>query len=163
MGCDVHFYVEVKKDGAWQSADRWKNQADAGENAYYDVDYDERFYTSRNYNLFAILADVRNGYGFAGITTGEGFKPIDEPRGVPNDASNEYKAIVKQWDGDGHSHSYFTVAELLAYDWTQKTKFQDGTSYEYKDCVGGFLTETLPQLEKLGRPEDVRIVFFFDN
>jgi hypothetical protein len=67
--------------------------------------------------LFAILADVRNGRGFAGVDTGDGFNPIDEPRGVPADACPEYLQQVEQWDGDGHSHSYFTLAELIAYDW----------------------------------------------
>ena len=78
-------------------------------------------YSSRNYDVFAILADVRNGYGFAGVDTGEGFIPIDKPKGVPDDASNYYKALVKEWDSDGHSHSYFTMEELDAYDWEQTT------------------------------------------
>lgn len=76
---------------------------------------------SRNYSAFAILADVRNGRGFAGIQTGEGFIPISNPRGVPDDASDEYKGEVDRWNGDGHSHSYHTLQQLLDYDWEQKT------------------------------------------
>jgi len=30
---------------------------------------------NRNYDLFAILANVRNGHGFAGIKTGGGIRP----------------------------------------------------------------------------------------
>lgn len=78
-------------------------------------------YGGRNYDAFAILADVRNGRGFAGVKTGEGFNPIADPKGVPSDASAEYKERVEDWKGDGHSHSYFTVAELKAYDWNQTT------------------------------------------
>lgn len=78
-------------------------------------------YDGRNYDAFAILADVRNGRGFAGVKTGEGFNPIADPKGVPSDASPEYKEEVESWEGDGHSHSYFTVAELKAYNWNQTT------------------------------------------
>jgi hypothetical protein len=45
----------------------------------------------RNYNLFSILADVRNGVGFAGCKAGEGFEPISMPRGFPVDASPSVK------------------------------------------------------------------------
>jgi hypothetical protein len=79
-------------------------------------------YVGRNYDLFAILANVRNGYGFAGAVTGEGLNPISEPRGVPDDASPEYTAEVERWGRDGHSHSWLTLAELHAYDWDQVTR-----------------------------------------
>jgi hypothetical protein len=83
-------------------------------------------YEDRNYDLFAILADVRNGYGFAGVDTGDGFRPIAMPRGVPEDASQYYKNEVNQWDGDGHSHSYFTLDELEAYDWAGQSTTHRG-------------------------------------
>jgi hypothetical protein len=81
-------------------------------------------FDSRNYSLFAILADVRNGVGFAGIDTGDRIEPISEPRGVPEDASPEYKKLVEQWDCDGHSHSYHTLAQLKAYDWDQPVVYR---------------------------------------
>jgi len=75
----------------------------------------------RCYNTFAILAGVRNGRGFAGCKTGEGFSPISSPKGIPSDASREYRDEAKRWNGDGHSHSYLTLKELLEYDWQQTT------------------------------------------
>lgn len=78
MGCDIHFYVEKRINGIWQTADKWS--ADLDDDRPY-VDYDDRFYRDRNYDLFGILADVRNGRGFAGVTTGEGFVPIAAPQG----------------------------------------------------------------------------------
>lgn len=114
MGCDIHFYVERRESGAWVTCDIWEE-----EDGSLHVPYEKSFYHDRNYDLFAILANVRNGYGFAGIKTGGGFNPIAEPRGVPDDACAEYKATVERWEGDGHSHSWFTVDELLCYDWTQ--------------------------------------------
>lgn len=200
-----------------------------------EVAYENRFYSCRNYGLFAILADVRNGRGFAGIKTGEGFNPIADPRGVPSDCCEEFRKEQDNYGSDGHSHSYFTVSELMAYDWTQVTCLQgyvDGKNFEeferwkkkdgespseycgmvsgqfvthisndemravitqkigdkrgsewqqavetldphcytlvewtqpYYKCCKEFLGETLPRLWQLGKPDDVRIVFFFDN
>lgn len=119
MGCDIHFFVEKKVDGAWQLQGEV-----APDNEGWPGFTGPKFYDGRNYNLFAILADVRNGWGFAGIKTGEGFKPIGDARGVPEDASEGYKQLVNGWGVDGHSHSHFLLRELLDYDWTQTTQLQ---------------------------------------
>jgi hypothetical protein len=238
MGCDIHLFVEQRNGGGWRSADAWKQDED--EPLRKRVDYRDALYHDRNYSLFAILADVRNGYGFAGVDTGEGFVPISDPRGLPDDSSVEVKAESDSWDGDGHSHSYFTVAELLAYDWTRITRkrgvltlvqyvrwnrwgrtegeqpkewcgdkmggnttivddggavqerlkpiIQDynlrtdeqidaalqraGVGYTDVRCTWGvpyyqtcetFWSRTIPRLLRLGKPDDVRIVFWFDN
>lgn len=235
MGCDIHLYVEVQRDGKWQSADKWT--ADEDEPGRKTVRYHDRLYTGRSYDTFAILANVRNGSGFAGCDTGDGFKPISEPRGLPADVSPEVAAESESWGPDGHSHSHLTVAELLAYDWTQETKkrgwvsgpeffewsrwqrqqgegpetysggvwgqsVQHVTAQEmerrvedllktvpsdyqqrktavqtrladYHCCVEWgtpyyrqaqyFLAQVMPRLWRLGKPEDVRIVFWFDN
>lgn len=120
MGCDIHLYVEKCVDGKWVTADTWKPSEYEDEGDRLHVAYGDHFYDGRNYDLFAILANVRNGYGFAGIPTGAGFVPIAMPRGIPDDACKEYKDTAESWDSDGHSHSWLTVAELLTYDWTQK-------------------------------------------
>ncbi len=213
MGCDIHFYVEVRKDGKWTTADTWETEDDHRNN------YDHAFYSGRNYNLFSLLADVRSE---------EGALPFSEPRGIPADSCPEIKAVVEQWDTDGHSHSHFTLAELMAQDWelgqrdegsvalgvyvkwnewarknqerpdswcgwtscktitedeaavliksigTEKAKEQGewGKGSTYVRCswsiprhkiAGEFLSKTMPKLWKLGKPEDVRCVFFFDN
>lgn len=123
MGCDIHLYVEKKQpDGRWQAQGEFERERD--EDGGWLSHVGRRLYTGRNYNLFAILANVRNGRGFAGIKTGEGFNPISEPRGVPDDASSDYKAIVEQWGEDGHSHSHHTLRQLLDFDWTQVTTCQ---------------------------------------
>lgn len=128
MGCDIHLYVE-KREGPsapWVTADTWEpdewEDEDGQTFSCMCVPYYSRFYNGRNYDLFAILADVRNGRGFAGIDTGDGFEPICDPRGLPEDACDLVKADSKRWGEDGHSHSWLTVAELLAYDWTKATK-----------------------------------------
>ncbi len=237
MGCDIHLYVEARENGAWVSKDKWTpDEPEEGEAPRVRVDYHNRIYSGRNYNLFAILANVRNGYGFAGCDTGDGFVPISDPKGLPHDVSDLVRAESDAWDSDGHSHSWHAVADLLAYDWTQTTKLRgwvngpewfdwvqhkrargDGpegycggvsgvgidhvTAQEMDrkvlDCaatatdyrgklkaveqrlsqtyavaewqtpyyveVSEFLGNTMPRLWLLGSPEDVRIVFWFDN
>ena len=121
MGCDIHLYVERKVDDKWITADKWTPDpyAHEGEESRLIVDYDDRFYGQRNYDLFAMLADVRNGRGFAGCVTGAGFNPISTPKGPPDDISPEVKRESDEWGVDGHSHSWLTLAELKAYDWNQ--------------------------------------------
>lgn len=120
MGCDIHFYVERRVDGRWTTADTWE-PSKYDDTGGLHVDYKKAFYSSRNYDLFGILADVRNGRWFAGVDTGEGFVPISAPRDLPDDVTPDVRRASDDWGGDGHSHSFFTVAELLAYDWTQTT------------------------------------------
>lgn len=121
MGCDIHFYVERRDGARWVSCDQWETEQEDGVVRKH-VNYKNSFYHDRNYDLFAILADVRNGRGFAGVKTGEGFTPICEPRGIPDDGSPEYRAAAEIYGGDGHSHSWLTVAEIMAFDWTQTSK-----------------------------------------
>lgn len=52
-------------------------------NTWEDVQTEYNFY--KHYQLFAVLADERNGVGFAGVSTGEYVTPISLPRGVPVD------------------------------------------------------------------------------
>lgn len=120
MGCDIHLMVEAKRDGRWVRIGRKALKLSDGDQ--YDREYDN-VYSGRNYSLFSMLADVRNGYGFAGVDTGDGYTPISPPRGVPDDASPEYKTSVEDYGADGHSHSWHTLAQLKSYDWKgQKSK-----------------------------------------
>lgn len=165
MGRDCHFYVEkwtssnnyegprdlsedrnqklneVLEDTPthfrWVSADKWEKDDDR-----WDVPYNSEYYSGRNYGLFSILADVRGHQ-----------VPIDKARGIPDDASTGYKYICEQWDGDGHSHSYFTLEELLEVDWTKYDEYM----------VSKFL-ETIEKMKEIDDdPSKVRCCFFFDN
>ena len=77
------------------------------------VEVDSTWEQDRHYTLFAALANVRNGYGFAGYDTGDAIQPISEPRGLPDDI----KALTKNGDlylGD-HSFSHLTAEEMLEW------------------------------------------------
>lgn len=136
MGCDIHMFAE-KIDGR---TGKWRKVGYVFPYPYYNADQETKKYVeedgeiywsnkkktdepyhSRNYDLFAMLANVRNGYGFAGCDTGNGFIPIAMPRGLPEDVSPTIKTKSDRWGCDGHSHSYFTIKELLDYDWDMHT------------------------------------------
>lgn len=155
MGCDIHLFVEVKKKKSlidklkfwkptkWVSVDKWYKYEDGG----HYIQYDDRFYTGRNYNLFTALCGVRS-HSFSN-------KPpmISEPKGLPNDCSFDVKRISDEWEGDAHSHSYNTLSELMKFDWS-----------DYGETCDYFRLNTIPKLQALSNnPDNVRIVYFFDN
>lgn len=143
MGCDIHLYAEKKIDGKWMPFDE---PVEDGENDKGKKQYAWRQRANgRNYNLFGILANVRNGSGFAGTDTGDGFVPISEPRGLPGDLSDAYKLMNRSdwenapkespygWFGD-HSHSYLDISDMLAYDWDRYTILRGVVSFgEFSD------------------------------
>jgi hypothetical protein len=114
MGADIHGRVQIR----YQHSEKWQ---DAG-----SIEDD------RNYRVFAMLAGVRNGYGFAGCNTHEPLVPISEPRGLPADAEivggdsvliyewdDDEQVARRQWLGD-HSHSWLTIHEIASWDgWTR--------------------------------------------
>jgi hypothetical protein len=118
MGTDIHIQVEVKMDGEWIWLAKFLPSF---------VRTHELFGipTDRNYNLFGILADVRNGTGFAGCDLGDGFNSIDTPRGLPVDIDPDLlKEHKENWVFGDHSFSYITAKELKEYNWDQVTKLR---------------------------------------
>lgn len=150
MGTDIHLYVEQRQtDGTWKRVKpgTWKCSWCDGKCTIESGPYHKTpgvqipcvncegkgtvngEYDDRNYSLFAILANVRNGYGFAGVDTGDGFVPISEPRGLPDDLSfprepdwsDDDAADNEPFLGD-HSFSWVSLAEVLFYDYDRVTK-----------------------------------------
>jgi len=120
------------------------DEDEGDEYAYWSVVRDKRFYAGRNYYLFTILAGVRGN---------RDDESISEPRGVPDDISDAYREQLRQWEGDAHSKSYFTLKELLDVDWSK---------YETEYIPEFF--ETIEKMKQLDTdPEKVRCLFFFDN
>lgn len=119
MGCDIHLYVETRKNEhtPWE----WLKSLPAREcgwcsgKGHYEGRPNDACYNckgsgvntkpfhERSYNTFAILANVRNGSGFAGVKTGDGFNFISEPRGLPKDLSVGLRkaAAIAEVDEDG--------------------------------------------------------------
>lgn len=192
-------FVEVKRNGKWESVDTWEKD-DSGKDF---VKFDEQMFIGRNYNLFGILANVRNENHLT---------PISLPKGLPCNLSARVKKMAHDDLEYTHDHSYLTLQELLKYDWNRKatdygylskdeykkwdgktepegyckgvsgpnirivntekiknTSDNDGKSYytiaaweqTYGDFAENFYHEIIPKLKKLGKPKDVRIVFYF--
>lgn len=147
MGADIHTYVETFRDGRWQHEtgalvtpiDQWSDPA-----APFDW---------RHYPMFGFLAGVRD----------HDVPTIAQPRGLPDDVSPEVRA--ENADGEWyHSASWLTLAELLAYDgYDQPTKTRYGFTGPLREGLGPMFFQHLDELGKLGRPEDVRVVFWFDS
>lgn len=135
MGTDIHMFCEVNKDGKWQFAEPEGavcNECKGTGTLVYGPEAMPQYrgqshrcywchgkgklktYDNRSYRVFAVLAGVRNGTGFAGVKTGESVVPIAEPRGFPEDLSKKGKAWLKKNGGD-HSDSWLTLAEIDTY------------------------------------------------
>lgn len=134
MGCDIHMWAEIRNREQesefaekYEDEQKWEKVGAEFDYPYPDEDgkpqKSEQPYTLRNYDLFGMLADVRNGSGFAGCDTGDGCKPIlgfDEHslRGFPYNCSLEVAGHAYK-NSDCHSHHYLTLREILDYDWDQ--------------------------------------------
>lgn len=96
MGTDIHGFLEARyrPDQSW----------------FREMEIDD----SRNYRVFAALANVRNGFGFAGVPTHQAIEPIDQPRGLPEDRTKGHGEDA-DWEFGDHSQSWLTLDE--ARDW----------------------------------------------
>lgn len=110
MGCDIHVYTEqlktIDNTPVWVNVDNWRF------NPYYPQEGEKKMevkslYTNRNYDLFTLLAGVRD---YSEVTPF-----VAEPRGVPKDASPQTKEEVERYGSDGHTHSWLTLAEIRAF------------------------------------------------
>ena len=240
MGCVIHIFVEKKIGDKWVAI-RGKYPMEEYYRKHYietmsnpEIPMDRKeywinkytehrkpclenwIYDGRNYRLFSLLADVRNGIKshFRDPATGHYIEPISIPRGLPDDVSPEVLEVSDFWECDGHSRSYFTLKELQDYKHKDKIKYRNlVTKSEYEEflktgspkswCGGsnakiisneemerwirgeisfedGEFIQTLLEWEedveftglnniiseliKLGgEPDNVRIVFWFDN
>ncbi|KAH0786254.1 hypothetical protein GPJ56_009931 [Histomonas meleagridis] len=104
IGCDKDG-KPVYEDGEWKCADGYiEDPYSTSEEKELVLDSP---YIGRDYHLFAILANVRNDFNNLCISP---------PRGLPNDISNEVRnEAIKMNDPTFHSHSYFTLKELIDY------------------------------------------------
>lgn len=115
MGCSIHVHVEVKV------GDTWHHQSQGN------------FF--RSYDLFAMMADVRNEGNIA---------PISEPRGLPDDVTETTYLGSEEWGDDGHSHSWLSSKEVgLVEKWIEPID-----DWKWND---------------FGEVDDWRLVFWFDN
>jgi hypothetical protein len=148
MGCDIHPHAEVRDPttGKWTEASASFIE---GPNPF---DW-------RSYSVFAFLAGVRNYSKVSGI--------VVEPRGLPEDSpfhesqckqeespawGRRYEPVSEAYNGDYHSHSYVTLAELLAFNYdatftdrrNNGSTISDGQVTTYRDyLLSGFSVRSM--------------------
>ena len=167
MGCDIHSFAEVKRNNKWEKITDTNNTDP---------------FSWRSYSMFAFLADVRN-YDHC--------ESLNEQKGLPKDSEwlNESPRFLEETNFSDirnnmnyHSHSYFTLKELLDFDydktfWNRRitrtvgntsngaslAEKGEGNIVSYRDNLGQCYFDDIDKLKELGEPEDVRIIFYFDN
>jgi hypothetical protein len=131
MGCDIHAMVESRYhyshgSSFWISCGRLK--------------------IDRNYDLFSVLANIRNYNNLPFISNPRlDSNEVNEAEDWYEICSEDFQALSQKWDCDGHSHSYVTLDELRIVDQELADKMFDVVNaHGYK-------------------PEESRLIFFFDN
>ena len=125
MGTDIHMIAEVRKNGKWETIldnifNGWTDEKTCVP------------YQFRNYNLFAILANVRNGVGFGGCITGETLNYISLPKGYPDDMDERSEEFLSY----EHSGSWLTLKEIFDFNWLQEHRRAGYVSEDaYKNCI----------------------------
>lgn len=173
MGCDIHMFVETKKENKWELFKEEHFSLSEFDKEYYKRQKGASPFSWRSYDMFGILAGVRRS----------GIIPIKLPTyELPEDVSFDIKNHYEAWGYDAHTVSYLTVRELYEFDYdkdyktlTNKRKVlfekQQEFTFEkmydtYSDLLSGYdslFFIHLQELTEIGNLDDVRIVFWFDN
>lgn len=171
MGCDIHMYVEFKREN-WPKDAGWK----CGD--YFSIvdptnPQEEPVHIGliewRSYSLFAVLANVRNRY------CEDAYPYISMPKGLPNDVTEYVRREYESWGIDAHSCSYLTMREIITFNERECPKNDFG-----QEILKPLIDRLIQRADELGviydfeidhplkddvleRLENIRIVFWFDN
>jgi len=161
MGTDISVFLEVRdSQGTWQPAKAEFPDGGGTTSAPF---------TWRSYGLFGFLADVRN-YSHV--------PPICQPRGLPDDAGVE---ATKEAEDAGYPCSWLSLADLDAVDydlkfWDRRVTKEirpgvfdcaaiadegEGEQTTLREFLGTCFFDHLAIMRTLGKPQDVRIIFWF--
>lgn len=109
------------------------------------------------YNLFGWLANLRNSRQVPQVIA---------LRGLPDDLSVQVAELAARARERGADvgHSWIGLNELLDFDYdaTFADQRNKGEQTPYRDLFNVEFWEDLAALQTQGKPEDVRVVFWFD-
>ena len=129
MGCDIHAFVEEKEGIIYCCK--------------------AELFINRNYQLFALLADVRNSTGNA-----KPLIPISEPKGLPNELGWRVINAYEKWQEDAHSETYLNyeeISEAYISAWLDETISDDTRK------------QLLILQHTMSRMNEPRLILWFDN
>lgn len=121
MGKDIRMYAERRLHEQWHFLGKMKDNPFYEEDSEHEMSYyPEPVYDTRNYSLFAILADVGND----GLLE-EKYDCIAPRRGLPEDLSPELKSWSEYFrNKEVFAASWLTLEELVTFDWHGKIRQQ---------------------------------------
>lgn len=170
MGCDIHMYVEYRREGGttWFNGDLFYIGDPTDPNCEKER---VALWVDRCYSLFAVLANVRNdGTRHAGF-----YKYISAPKGLPEDVTPYVKSEYEWWGIDAHHCSYLTARELVDF----RAKHRPINSFggdileplldrlkrraDELDVIYDFQWDKPMDVRTYNKLQDIRIVFWFDN
>jgi hypothetical protein len=187
MGCDIHIAIERQDEsGAWRevpyAVEPWEPRSDStpwNQKCWAEVDAltakgivaMPRTFRNRNYDLFGILADVRNGIGFAGIDTGDAWPSIAPERGLPADST--IKDTERDSDDEAgihwlgyHSHTWISLDELRSFDWDgvkRQARGYDNENRSARTATFDWIDDVLPPLDRIAAGRPLRLILGFDS
>lgn len=168
MGTDIHLVAEVYNDGEWEPVPNpiqpcwlcrdhpglyasWREQlpqtmvacprctADVHAAAQYPPFHTpEPWIWERDYNLFCLLADVRN-YDRPEVI------PLNFHDGIPRDLADSHVDWMSEHD---HTPCHIDVRELVAHDWSEQHQW---------------VKDRIKQLVAITGERPARLVYWFDS
>jgi hypothetical protein len=139
MGVDIHTFVEIKD----QETGKWNLY---NENVF-KGNYDNMSscpFNWRYYFMFDFLEKQSCEYN------------------LPSDVSDYIKELYES-SHIYYSASWISLKKLLDFDYNKKIdKDISSTYYQWLNFTGNFF-QNISILNALGHPEDVRVIFWFDN
>jgi len=189
MGCDIHSFAEVKKDNKWVRIK--ESLFDDGDEKTTEP-FGLRTYSVfafladvRNYDHCEPISEPKglpddSEYLNSVSPYAYDSNPMNG-KPIPENERETIKSDVMQ--NDYHSYSWLTLKELLDFDynktfWNRRVSKQtsphgwngaalaeegEGVIISYKENLGECFFKDIEVLKILGEPENVRIVFWFDN
>lgn len=193
MGCDIHIFAESKKNGKWIKNEEdvfgpdWQGRYAKDPFDWRSYGMFGFFADVRNYSNSPVLGPIKGLPDDSEYLNEKLENPMSFDYGYFDNgvATTRKESIFK--DADYHNETFYTLKELLDFNYdvpfenlryTEVTRLPgggvcsngaaiakpgSGTITTMREFLGdGFFNE-LECLKKLGAPEDVRIVFWFDN
>lgn len=172
MGCDIHFFIEHKKEGKWTKVINPR----ADENLEYP-DYEPDWGLDRDYELFALLCGVRSELEYEDEPIQIGMPDIS----FMDDVSDEVRKDLEE-GSYFHNHACITLPEFLAFEWDmpwtgeldrrKRKRCKECKSYYYVDDKEIYtfahrfhqMMKVIDVMKGLDEdPDNVRSIFAFDG
>lgn len=163
MSTTITTQVEVYRDGEWHDFNDFIFP-------YYDhlsgdiKEYLNAPFLNQGYDVYAVLANVRNSTGLPTIDTCRGLPRKGDPDILKRHAFEGPSQSYPE-HADNHSKTWYLASEFFSFDFSQEILSQNGNKEIVTQPMSSFLTsrffEHIELLKKIGTPDEVRVVMSF--